>query len=168
MRARSASAAESTTTSRHAAARDRGPGGSDVGAQPPARIDPHHHDARRNIVADHRTDGFRPVAGGRERLEDRSEQGKADPPKKVDPVVAPNRGRMTEGVVKTFQPRTAWSLESRTTSCGSKMIWRWPCRVSSEVSSMRSWAAARPSESRGWRTDDSGTAAAAAKSMSSY
>src|SRR5207248_2811985 len=53
---------------------------------------------------------------------------------------------------------TSWSLESRTTSCGSKTIWRWPCRAPSAASSMSSSAAARPSWSRGWRTDDSGTA----------
>ena len=38
---------------------------------------------------------------------------------------------------------------------------------SPEVSSISSSAAARPSSSRGWRTEDRGPAAAAAKSMSS-
>jgi len=73
----------------HPAARDRGAGGSDVGAQAPVLIDPHHDDARRDLVTDHRTDGVRPVAGGRECIEDRPEQGEAHPPEEVDVVVAP-------------------------------------------------------------------------------
>lgn len=75
---------------RHPVSRDRGPGGSDIGAQPPALIDPHHYYARRDIAADHRTDGFRPIAGGRKFLEDRSEKGEASPPKEVGKLlVAP-------------------------------------------------------------------------------
>jgi L-rhamnose isomerase len=52
-----------------------------------------------------------------------------------------------------------WSLEARTTNSGSNTSWRWVWRESLEVSSISSSAAARPSSSRGWRTDDSGTAA---------
>ena len=42
------------------------------------------------LVADHRTDGLRPVAGLRDRFEDRSEQGEAGPPEEVrELLVAP-------------------------------------------------------------------------------
>ena len=58
-------------------------------------------------------------------------------------------------------------LDSRTTSCGSNTSCS--CRWSSpRASSSSSSAARRPSSWRGLRTEDSGTAAAAAKSMSSY
>ena len=58
-------------------------------------------------------------------------------------------------------------LDSRTTKSGSKI--RRVCRCSGFfISSMSSSAASRPSCWRGCRTEDNGTAAAAAKSMSSY
>ena len=74
----------------HHVPRDRGPGGSDVGLQPSTFIDPHYDDARWDILANDRTDGFRPVTGGREGVEDRAEQGVAGPPKEVgELLVAP-------------------------------------------------------------------------------
>ena len=61
----------------------------------------------------------------------------------------------------------SWPVEARATSSGWKTTLRcvWPSP--SPISSNSSCAAVRPSCERGWRIDDSGTAAAAAKSMSS-
>ena len=55
-----------------------------------------------------------------------------------------------------------WSLERRTTSSGWKTTCRWPWARPDSASSSSSSAAVRPSCSRGWRTDDNGTAAAPA------
>ena len=60
----------------------------------------------------------------------------------------------------------AW-LDARTTRSGSNTTCRCRCVPSPRASSRSSWAAVRPSWCRGWRTEDSGTAAAAAKSTSS-
>jgi hypothetical protein len=58
------------------------------------------------------------------------------------------------------------SVEALATNSGVNVTW--VCACSGFVaSSMTSWAAVRPSSWRGWRTDVSGTAAAAANSMSS-
>jgi hypothetical protein len=65
-------------------------------------------------------------------------------------------------------PVPAWrTVDSRTISSGSNTIWRCRWVLPSVASSISISMAALPSWERGWRTEVSGTAAAAAKSMSS-
>jgi hypothetical protein len=63
--------------------RYRGSGLPDVGVQTSGFIDVYHDESRRNILADHRTDSLRPVARGRELIEERPQQGEASPPEEV-------------------------------------------------------------------------------------
>ncbi|CCH31637.1 hypothetical protein BN6_43550 [Saccharothrix espanaensis DSM 44229] len=74
--------------------------------------------------------------------------------------------RRSPKLTEVADPR-AGQLDSRTTRSGVNRTWRCSCSRGAIVSARTRLAAVRPISSRGWCTDVSGTAAAAANSMSS-
>jgi hypothetical protein len=118
---------------RHGLARYRGPGRPDVGVEPPALVDPQHDDARRNVVADHRADGLRPVARIRDRVEERAEQGEAGPPEEVrELLVAPIPPPLVEEPAggSGRAPRLPWAASSAFSSPDSTWhLPHWSCRT---------------------------------------